>query len=237
MLLGGWGVYFTVQKAWRSTFGEEYFGSRDIDLGFHTPLSATVADLRKGNLPATIAHLETHGFSRQGMYQFLRFHDHETNEVLAATEVAERPGFAYYAIAVDLIIDERRPDARDIADFQAFAEPMLGQVFADPLHRRIHAINSVRVQVPAPHALLAMKLASLPQRQKDDKSVKDLCDIYALITASGDDPRTLRNRLRRLMPTASAAVQAAMDSRFLDDTAGLLEARPALVRHALAQLA
>lgn len=115
MLMGGWGVYYTVQVAWRSTYGEEYFGSRDIDLGFHTPPHASLQDLRKGNLPATISHLERHGFTREGMYQFLRFHDFETNATLSAKQAAALPSYAYYAIAVDLIIDEQRPDAREIA--------------------------------------------------------------------------------------------------------------------------
>lgn len=237
MLLGGWGVYFTVRNAWRNTFGEDYFGSRDIDLGFHTPGTATLAELQAGNLPRTIAHLETHGFSRQGMYQFLRFHDHETNEAIGPEEAARMPGFAYYSIAVDLIIDEQRPDARDIAQFQAFAEPMLRPAFTDAMHRRIQPIRDINVQIPAPHVMLAMKLTSLPQRQKDDKSIKDLCDIYALITASSDDPRTLRSRLHRLMPRATDAVRGAAASPFLNEAAYLLEAREELVARALQQLA
>lgn len=81
MLLGGWAVYFTVRDRWLTTFGEEYFGSRDIDLGL--PPEADADALRSGNMPATLDVLvKKHQFTRQGMYQLVRFHDWETHEIL-----------------------------------------------------------------------------------------------------------------------------------------------------------
>lgn len=34
-LLGGWAVHLHVNDGFRSEYGREYIGSRDVDLGFH----------------------------------------------------------------------------------------------------------------------------------------------------------------------------------------------------------
>lgn len=236
MLLGGWGVYFTVRDVWLQVFGEEYFGSRDIDLGFHTPPDAALSDLQTGNMPATLRFLETRGFTRQGMYQVVRYHDWETHEVIPADRIRTLAGFQYYDITVDLIASHQRDDLRDVAGFQAFSEPLLEVAFSDELHRRSIDLDGHEVWVPAPHVLVATKLKSLPERQKDHKSIKDVCDLYALITASGVGARTLRSRVHRILPDASTFLEKARASPHLEASARHLEIDPAALQTAIGQL-
>jgi hypothetical protein len=237
MLLGGWAVYFTVRDRWLTTFGEEYFGSRDIDLGFHTPPDADSEELRAGNMPATLeALVNEHQFTRQGMYQLVRFHDWATHEALAPKRVRTMNHYEYYAIAVDLVASHTRGDLREIAGFQAFSEPLLDLAFADELQRRTIQIAGQDVHLPAPHLLIAMKLRSLPDRQKDDKSIKDLCDLYALTAASGVAPRTLRSRLHRTLDDAGERIQHAIDSPFLEVASHHLDQTPDIMQGAIGQL-
>jgi hypothetical protein len=237
MLLGGWAVYFTVHERWRASYGEGYFGSRDIDLGFDTPPHASLETLRQGNMPATLAFLvDHHGFHRQGMYQLARHHAWETHRRLDPLATKTLPAHAYYTIIIDLIASHQREDLRELAGFQAFSEPLLALAFESDVHRTTMVWDGKTIHLPAPHVLIGMKLRSLPQRQHDDKSIKDICDLFALTTTSGVGPRTLRSRLHRMLPDAAAAMDRALASPIIEEAAHHLDQSPGLVRSALGQL-
>ncbi len=236
MVLGGWGVYFTVRATWIDAYSQEYFGSRDIDLGFYTPEDVSIEALKQGNMPATVAFLESEGFTRQGMYQIVRYHDWDTHEVLDPLRAASMPLYQYYTVAVDLITSSQRPDLREVAGFQPFSEPLLALAFENRLHRQGIELDGRRIWLPAPHILAAMKLRSLPSRQKDEKSVKDVCDLYALVSASGVPPRTLRSRVHSVLGDAPELIAEARNSPFAVAASQYLEIQEAVVRTAIAQL-
>lgn len=219
VLLGGWGVRFIVNDLWWAATGQDYFGSRDIDLGFHTPPEAASEALQRGNLPATLWHLQSQGFTRQGMYSLVRYYRWEDDAPLTPEEAERLPTPDYYIITVDLITSHARNDLRKIAGFQPFSEPLLAHVFEDQAHRMEMEVEGRAVWVPAPHVLLGMKLISLPERTKDDKTVKDLCDLYALIAYGGVPPVSLGSRAARITDDLRRLVLQARESEFLEQAA------------------
>jgi hypothetical protein len=236
LLLGGWGVYFTVNERWSKATGQDYFGSRDIDLGFHTPPKADAKTLREGNIKAAMKHLLKSGFHKHGAYQVKRFHAFDDNRVLTEAQTAKMQNFDFFAIAVDMITSHERPDMREVMGFQAFTEPLLALPFENSEHRVVHKIGGHDVWLPAAHVLVATKLNSLPGREKGDKSEKDLCDLYALILYSGVPIPDLRKRLHTILPDAQSKVDAAMDSTFIDSAAAYLAIEPEVLRGAIRQM-
>ena len=59
-------------------------------------------------------------------------------------------------------------------------EPLISRVFEEG-SGLAELINGARVIIPPPHILLATKIKAIPDRTKDDKLLKDACDIYAII--------------------------------------------------------
>jgi len=56
------------------------------------------------------------------------------------------------------------------------------------------------VLLPKPHVLLAMKLNSAPNRDKENKRIKDIADIYALLWHSDIALPQLKNQLFSVYP-------------------------------------
>jgi len=52
---------------------------------------------------------------------------------------------------------------------------------------------------PTPEILLATKIKSIPNRTRDEKLVKDICDAYVLSWYSGKDFREIKNALKNLV--------------------------------------
>ncbi len=233
VLLGGWGVRFVVNDLWREATGQDYFGSRDIDLGFHTPPGASLAELKGGNLPATLRHLETLGFTREGMYSLARYYRWEDDKPVTPEEARRLLPPDYYVIKVDLIASHERRDLRRVAGFQPFSEPLLAGVFEQPTQRLEKRVEGRVVWVPASHVLLAMKLVSFPERTKDDKALKDLCDVYAIIAYSGVPPASLGSRAARVTGNFQRLVLLARESEFLEQASGHLGIEQQTLRNAL----
>ncbi len=192
--------------------------------------------MRQGNIKAAMNHLLKSGFHKHGAYQVLRYHAFDDKRVLTKEQAAKMSSFDIFGIAVDLIASHERPDLRDAMGFQAFSEPLLALAFENPQHRVVHCIAGHDVWVPASHVLVSTKLTSLPQRQKDDKSEKDLCDLYALILYGGVDIRTLRQRVHAILPYARQKVDAAAASSWVPSAAQFLAVDEELLRRAILQL-
>jgi len=74
-------------------------------------------------------------------------------------------------------------------------EPILEQVFKEVTSRvKIKLAKDIRIEVPTPEHLLAMKLNSVGNRTKDHKRLKDICDIVAICLFSGKDREALIER-------------------------------------------
>ncbi len=57
-ILGGWGVYLTVNEKFKEDMGLNYLGSRDIDLGFHINPSLNEKELSRSTIKKALDNLE-----------------------------------------------------------------------------------------------------------------------------------------------------------------------------------
>jgi hypothetical protein len=78
--------------------------------------------------------------------------------------------------------------------FVPIDEPLLSLVFQERMHTNA-AFFGKSIMLPKPHVLLAMKLNSAPRRDKENKLIKDIADIYALSWYSNIPLAQLRNQL------------------------------------------
>jgi hypothetical protein len=60
------------------------------------------------------------------------------------------------------------------------------------------------VVLPQPHVLVAMKLNSAPNRDKENKRIKDIADIYALLWYSDIKLSQFKNQLLSIYPKEKA---------------------------------
>ena len=89
---------------------------------------------------------------------------------------------------VDLLVDAKNPKrAMKIAGSTVLEEPLLSAVFSgkESTQRKLFGI---RVTMPGPQLLTKIRLKSFPGRPEEDKKLKDLMDICALLQYSGQEP-------------------------------------------------
>ena len=172
-IVGGWAVYFIVNKNFQKEHQLPYLGSRDIDLGFSKPETANEA----------IRKLVELGFKRISFRYFKEIHT-ETGKELSRKEAKETPLHNIFPMYVDPILAETDSSMKSKLGFMPIDEPLLKSVFEDKNLREEIIAFGRRVIIPHPKVLLAMKLNSLPNRDKEHKKVKDICDIVSLIIYS-----------------------------------------------------
>ena len=172
-VVGGWAVYFVVNKNFKKEHQIPYLGSRDIDLGFNTPETAKEA----------IKKLMVLGFKRISFRYFKQIHI-ETGKELGIQEAKNTPLHNIFPMYVDPILAETDSTMKSKLGFMPIDEPLLKLVFADKKFRTEVTAFGTKVMVPHPKVLLAMKLNSLPNRDKEHKKIKDICDIVSIIMYS-----------------------------------------------------
>lgn len=191
-ILGGWAVYLQVTKRYKEAVGKEYLGSRDIDLGFHFNKKATEQEIRHSPMARSIKAIEKLGFKPLS-FRYIKDIDRETGKP-TDTRI---PLFRQFQMAVDLIVDSTPSQFKDVFGFNPICEPLLAFAFVDKKNTLELVEFEKKLLLPAPELLLATKLNSIQHRDKHDKLIKDLCDIYALIWYSGDTPRNVIDKARR----------------------------------------
>ncbi len=179
-ILGGWAVFFHVNERFEKAQGRPYLGSRDIDLGFHMG-----SDLKNSALAKTIKTLTGKLKFKPQSFRLVKEIHTETEEELAdSTKV---PAHFIFPMYVDLIVDSIPSGFRHVFGFDPIDEPLLRLVF-DKKQGRIMEEFDKKLLLPSNEALLAMKINSLPGRDKKHKRIKDMCDIFALTWYSGLNP-------------------------------------------------
>ncbi|NOQ54904.1 MAG: hypothetical protein GQ558_09920 [Thermoplasmata archaeon] len=193
VLLGGWAVYHTVHDSYLQDHGSPYLGSRDIDVGFHVDPSWSDDELRSSPLSRAIEVARGTGYYPMGSFRYCRTIEKTTGRELTEEESKRIPIYDLFYLYLDIMVDRIHDRQSDLLGPKAMDEPMLIKVFDEDIGVPVR-IGDARVVVPPPHLLLAMKLKAVPSRQKDDKILKDACDIYALIWHSeGGMDRILRS--------------------------------------------
>jgi hypothetical protein len=206
ILLGGWAVHLTVNENYMREHGLRYLGSRDVDLGFHIPRDITETEMIMGSFCQAIVILKRMGYRKEGASRFCRVINRATGETVregSLSDIAEEERFYLF---VDPIVDFVHPLCSELVDLAPIEEPLLSKAMEGGKMNEAH-ISGRLVRFPEPSCLLGMKLSSLPNREKDDKKVKDACDIYSLLWYSGQDYAKMVERVRTEYPDLCIGVR------------------------------
>ncbi len=190
-LIGGWAVYFLVNPHFEKEKGYPYLGSRDIDLGFKD-----IDTVKK-----VMVKLTELGFKKVSFRFFKEVHS-ETMKELEEEEAKKTPLHYIFPMYVDLIMSKTESSMKSALGFMPIDEPLLKSVFGGPEHRMEIKKFDKKIFLPSPSLLLAMKICSLKGRDKEDKKIKDLCDLTALCLYSGLEIKQLKEKLAFLIPKA-----------------------------------
>lgn len=203
-LIGGWGVYFNVNKEFRKRFGKDYLGSRDIDFGFFIDTKWNQKQLSESSFARTLDLLEKElKFELQGERLRKDFHIIEEKEL--SVETAKQVPLSFlFPLFIDLMVSNSHPGLKKVVGFEPFSEPMLETVFRHPEYRTELKEFNKKVWLPKPEILLATKLNSVNQRSKSDKRLKDILDIIGLLMFSEKTAKELKADLFKLLPQPKA---------------------------------
>jgi hypothetical protein len=201
-LLGGWATYHTVDKNFEKANGRKYIGSRDIDIGFHIDKHWNEEQLKKSEFIVAIKTIENMGF-RSVSFRLIKDFNLDTGKELTPEESAKLPLYQIFQLYIDPVVDYIHPKIKSLLGFVPIDEPLLSSVFQDKMYT-ITTLFEKAVLLPKPHALLAMKLNSAPNRDKENKRIKDIADIYALLWHSDIALPQLKNQLFSVYPKEKA---------------------------------
>jgi len=197
-ILGGWAVYFTVNTAFQKDQGRNYLGSRDIDLGFYLDKDFTKHQLKTSTIGNALSLLEKQDFKSLGFRYYKDIHI-ETGKELTSDQSAKTPTHDIFQIYIDPIVNEVHPWFRAVFGFDPVDEPLLSYVFQDKKYRTELTGFNKHLWLPTPEILLAAKLRSVCNRTKDEKLIKDICDIYVLCWYSTRKFHQLKHDIHELI--------------------------------------
>ena len=170
-ILGGWAVFFHINGKFEKAQGRPYLGSRDIDLGFNAG-----GHLRNSALSDAIKILtEKLNFKPLSFRLVKEIHTETEEEIKDKTT----PAHFIFPMYVDLIVDSIPKDFKKIFGFDPIDEPLLKKVFEKKEFIIVKKFGK-KLILPNIGVLLAMKVNSLPNRDREHKKIKDICDIFTL---------------------------------------------------------
>jgi hypothetical protein len=123
--------------------------------------------------------IEKQGFKSLGFRYYKDIHI-DTGKELSSEQSARTPTHDIFQIYIDPIVNEVHPSFKEVFRFDPVDEPLLSPVFEDKTYRTELTEFHKHLWLPTLEILLATKLKSICNRTKDEKLVKDMCDIYAL---------------------------------------------------------
>ncbi len=121
-ILGGWAVFFHVNKRFEKAQGRPYLGSRDIDLGFEIG-----KDMKQSVLSETIKTLTEKLKFEPLSFRFVKEIHTETEEEITKGKIV--PAHFIFPMYVDLIVDSIPKDFKKNYGFNPIDEPLLKVVF------------------------------------------------------------------------------------------------------------
>lgn len=198
-IIGGWAVYFTVNKHFEIDQGRSYIGSKDLDFGFYLEKTLPKAELKNTPFGKFIEILSTKlEFLPQG-FRFYKDINIDTGEILTPTVSKATLIHNMFKLYVDPIVNVIHPNFEEIFGFKPLDEPLLSIPYTD-IEKRIELDEFKRLLwLPKPEILLATKIKSAPTRTRDEKLIKDVCDIYALSWYSGENFNDIKKKTRSIM--------------------------------------
>ncbi|MEE9118809.1 MAG: nucleotidyl transferase AbiEii/AbiGii toxin family protein [Calditrichia bacterium] len=201
VILGGWAVYLTVNEIFEEELGHGYLGSKDVDLGFHIDPKMSLEELGNSNYAKTLTILQDLGYTPAGTSRFCKIIHRETGKTFTEEQAKNIPIFDLFYLYVDLILDQIHPKHQELFSIKPIDEPIIARAFENDIFNIVD-IEGASILLPKPHILLATKLRAFPNRDKEDKKIKDACDIYALLWHSPIDYKQLIDLFLSQYPAA-----------------------------------
>jgi hypothetical protein len=199
VLIGGWGVYVTVNDSFTNEHGAQYLGSRDIDVCFQVDPDCSESDLRTCTFSQALTVIQSIGYSPDGSFRYCKIIKRDTGEVITE-DVAQKFGmYDLFYLYIDVMVDNIHPKQKDIFGFDVLDEPIIRRVFKESTAVAV-ILDGVELLIPSPVTLLATKLVSIQNRTKDDKLTKDACDIYAILWHSPISYREILEEIHHQYP-------------------------------------
>ncbi len=193
-LIGGWAVYHSVNSNFNTATGRNYIGSRDIDLGFHFEVDWSEETILESAFARSLRIIEDQlGFMPVGFRYLKEFHI-ETEKELSDNEVKTTPTHFIFPLYIDPIVDIIHPKFHDIFKFNPIDETLLEMVFTEKTNRITDRSLGKNLWLPQTHVLLATKLNSVINRDKEHKRLKDIADIFVLLWFTDVDISEIKSR-------------------------------------------
>ena len=192
-ILGGWAVFFHVNEKFQKAQGRPYLGSRDIDLGFHLDKNSSIEQMKNSVLAKSLDILQNKLNFKSISFRLLKEIHTETEEELTNSKTI--PSHNIFQMYVDPLVDFIPKNFKEVFKFTPADEPLLSFAFENQDYREELEEFNKKLLLPKPELLLATKLNAMPQRDKEHKKTKDICDIFALLWYSGRNVRDLSSNV------------------------------------------
>lgn len=209
LLIGGWAVYLTVNESYSKRHGAPYLGSRDIDVCFHIDPKLDIASLRHSTFAQALDVVRKEGYVPHGSYRFCKMIRRADGAVLTEEQAKRMDFHELTYLFIDMMVDNIHPSHKEIFRCDPIDEPIAARIF-DEGSMIVRELGGFQAHIPNPSSLLATKLRSIPNRQKDDKLWKDACDIYSIIWHSPERYSSILARVKEHYPSDCAKAYSAI---------------------------
>lgn len=215
-LAGGHAVRYIVREGWKDRFGQSYFGSRDIDVCYYVDPEWSEEEFRSSAAGQAPERIQEIGYQPMGVFRFGLWVDADGNVLDEEPGPPKMRGVDYDLLNLDPMVTHIHPAADEVLGYKPIDEPLLAHAFTEEHLRTTVEELGEDVYVPTAPLLAATKLKSLPDRNKRDKAVKDLCDLSVLADFGDASSPEIRRTIHDLLPDASASVNTALDHESLE---------------------
>ncbi|MFB6100434.1 MAG: nucleotidyl transferase AbiEii/AbiGii toxin family protein [Candidatus Nanohalobium sp.] len=239
-LLGGWAVHFHVNPGFQSEYGRQYIGSRDIDVGVHVDPEWSAGELPETPVGKSLTAIRELGYT-ESRFEFVQNFHRETQERISEEEAGQYDMHEIFQVYVDVIPDTRELEQfREAFGFKPPSEPLLSPIFrkgfGEPLSEHVSWSVSGDVRIVPPELLAAMKVRSLPDRDKSHKRVKDVADLHALLWYVKDYAEIKKEVQEHISDSDLERLSDAIDETVFENAAGLLQIDTQLVSESIQRL-
>lgn len=184
-LIGGWAVHIHVNKEFQKQHSRQYIGSRDIDIGFHIDPKWNKDKLKNSPVGKSIKKFRKNGYIPH-RFGFLQYFDRQTKTNISKERAKCLPPHRVFEMHIDIIPDTKNLDTfNEVFKFKPPSESLLRKAFqknaSEPLSKYKPWTLSKNVLIADPDLLAAMKIKSIPYRNKNHKKIKDIADLYSLL--------------------------------------------------------
>lgn len=239
-LLGGWAVHLHVNDGFQAEHGREYIGSRDIDIGVHIDPAWTEPELGDTPVATSISEIQALGYTKSRFGFVQNFH-RDTQDRISEGAAADYGMHEVFQVYVDLIPDTTELDVfTEVFGFSPPAETLLNPVFVDDVGERLSEYVSwspsdEKLIVP-PELLAAMKIRSLPDRDKSHKRVKDIADLHSLLWYVKDYNEMVDGVFEYISTSDVSRLEGAVDDAVFMNAAQLLQIDDQLISDSIQHL-